>query len=81
MSVFAIPGIAVFLPLIGVASDSLGIQASMLLMVPVSLAAGFILASASRTLEADIEAVRIESVARVLGTTPVDPGVGTPAPS
>ncbi len=81
MSVFAIPGIAVFLPLIGVASDSLGIQASMLLMVPVSLAAGFILSSASRTLEADIEAVRVESIARVLGTTPVDPGVGTPAPS
>ena len=64
MSVFAIPGIAVFLPLIGVASDALGIQASMLVMVPVSLVAGLTLASGSRFAAADIEAVRTESVAR-----------------
>jgi len=65
MSVFAIPGIAIFLPLIGVLSDAVGIQASMVFMVPVSLAAGFILASASRTIDADIEAVRLESLERV----------------
>lgn len=65
MSVFAIPGIAVFLPVIGLLSDSVGIQASMLVMVPVSLAAGFTLASASRTVEPDIEAVRTDSLARV----------------
>jgi branched-chain amino acid transport system ATP-binding protein len=65
MSVFAIPGIAIFLPLIGTVSDALGIQASMVVMVPVSLAAGFILASAGRTIEADIDAVRAESLARV----------------
>ena len=47
----------------------------MLLMVPVSLAAGFILASAGRTIGADIDAVRVESLARVLSPTPV-PGGG-----
>lgn len=65
MSVFAIPGIAVFLPVIGALSDAVGIQASMLVMVPVSLAAGFTLASASRTVEADIDAVRADSLAHV----------------
>ncbi len=69
MSVFAIPGIAVFLPLIGVVSDALGIQASMVVMVPVSLAAGFILASASRFVRDDIDAVRAESLARVADPT------------
>ena len=64
MSVFAIPGIAVFLPLIGAASDALGIQASMLVMVPVSLAAGLTLASGSRFAAGDIDAVRRESVSR-----------------
>jgi MFS family permease len=68
MAVFAIPGIAVFLPLIGFVSDRLGIQASMIVMVPVSLAAGFVLASASRFVTHDIEAVRAESLARVTGT-------------
>jgi branched-chain amino acid transport system ATP-binding protein len=72
MSVFAIPGIAVFLPLIGVVSDSLGIQASMVVIVPVALAAGLILASASRTIESDIEAVRAESLARVSAAAVTD---------
>lgn len=44
--------------MIGAVSDSLGTQASMLVMVPVSLAAGLLLASASRSTAADIEAVR-----------------------
>jgi branched-chain amino acid transport system ATP-binding protein len=69
MSVFAIPGIAIFLPLVGAVSDAYGIQASMLMMVPVSLGAGFILSSAGRTLETDIEAVRGESLARVVAAT------------
>ena len=68
MSVFAIPGIAVFLPLIGAVSDSLGIQASMVVMVPVSLAAGFLLASAHRFVHDDIEAVRLEALGRVAGS-------------
>ena len=54
ISVFAIPGIAVFLPLIGVVSDRLGTQASMAVLVPIALAAGFILASASRYVNDDI---------------------------
>lgn len=65
MSVFAIPGIALFLPLIGAVSDELGVQASMVVMVPVSLAAGFILASASRFVSDDIDVVRNEAVAGV----------------
>lgn len=65
MSVFAIPGIALFLPLIGLVSDALGIQASMVVMVPVSLAAGFILASASRFVVEDIATVQSDSLARV----------------
>ena len=69
MSVFAIPGIGLFLPLIGAVSDRLGIQASMVVMVPVSLAAGFTLASAHRFVRDDIDAVRIESLARVSETT------------
>lgn len=68
MSVFAIPGIAIFLPLIGFVSDRFGIQASMLVMVPVSLAAGFVLASASKFVAHDIETVRSDSLA---GVTPV----------
>jgi MFS family permease len=55
MAVFAVPGIAIFLPLVGAVSDSLGIQASMVVMVPVSLAAGFVLSTAARFVRADIE--------------------------
>jgi len=67
MAVFAVPGIAVFLPLIGYVSDHLGIQASMVVMVPVSLAAGLLLASAARFVKPDIEAAHAESLARVGG--------------
>jgi branched-chain amino acid transport system ATP-binding protein len=70
MSVFAIPGIALFLPLIGLVSDSLGIQASMLVMVPVSFAAGFTLRSAARFVTDDVANVRAESLARVIGAAP-----------
>lgn len=70
MAVFAIPGIALFLPLIGLVSDSLGIQASMLVMVPVSLAAGFSLRSAARFVAHDVASVQAESLARVTGEPP-----------
>jgi MFS family permease len=69
MSVFAIPGIAVFLPLIGAVSDAVGIQASMALMVPVSLAAGFVLASARSFVRGDVETVRRESLALATAAT------------
>ena len=54
ISVFAIPGIALFLPLIGFVSDELGIQASMLVMVPVSVVAGFIMSSGAKFVADDI---------------------------
>ncbi len=70
ISVFAIPGIAVFLPVIGAVSDSVGIQASMLVLVPVALAAGFILASASRFVLDDIAAVHAYSLEQVQRRSP-----------
>jgi branched-chain amino acid transport system ATP-binding protein len=54
ISVFAIPGIAIFLPVIGQVSDHLGIQASMVVLVPIAVTAGFILASASKFVMDDI---------------------------
>ncbi|MFP5319773.1 MAG: MFS transporter [Acidimicrobiia bacterium] len=87
MSLFAIPGLIVFLPLAGVVSDAIGTQASMLALVPVSVAAGAILASASRWVADDIDAVRRESVSRVeravgaeLALTSSGARVGTPEP-
>ena len=65
ISVFAIPGIAIFLPLIGVVSDAIGIQASMMVMVPMSVVAGFILSSAAPFVVEDIASVHAESLARV----------------
>jgi branched-chain amino acid transport system ATP-binding protein len=56
ISVFAIPGLAVFLPLIGQVSDRLGIQASIVVMVPLTVAAAFILASASKFVVSDMAA-------------------------
>lgn len=81
MSVFAIPGIALFLPLIGAVSDAVGIQASMVVMVPVSLASGLILASAHSFVRRDIEAVGAESLARVAGVPqPAEEQPGAPPP-
>jgi branched-chain amino acid transport system ATP-binding protein len=54
ISVFAIPGIAVFLPLIGQVSDRLGIQASIVTLVPIAVIAGFILRSAAPFVMDDI---------------------------
>lgn len=64
MSIFAIPGIAIFLPLIGAVSEARGIQASMMVMVPVAVAAGLVLASARPFVAADIERIRADSLAR-----------------
>ena len=65
IAVFAVPGIAVFLPLIGFISDEYGIQTSMFVLVPVALAAGFILSTAARFVLPDIAASRAEALARV----------------
>ena len=65
ISVFAIPGIALVLPLLGAVSDAFGIQTSVLVLVPVSIAAGLVLASAARFVASDIDSVRRESAARV----------------
>jgi hypothetical protein len=64
MSLFAIPGVALVLPFVGATSDALGIQASVLTLVPVAIASGLILASAARFVANDIETVRAASVAR-----------------
>jgi len=71
ISVFAIPGIAVFLPVIGQVSDSLGIQASMVVLVPIAVVAGFILASASKFVLVDITAAHADTVARQEGAAPL----------
>lgn len=60
ISVFGIPGIVVVLPLIGYLADNHGLSAATLLMVPVTLAAGFVLASAQGTIADDIAANRAE---------------------
>lgn len=65
ISVFGIPGIAIVLPLIGSLADSWGAQQAMLTMVPVSVAAGFLLSRAAPFVAGDIQAVRAESRARV----------------
>ncbi len=59
---FALPGIAVFLPAIGAVSDAIGIQPSMLLLVPISVAGALILASASGFVDDDIARIRRESI-------------------
>jgi MFS family permease len=64
IAVFAVPGIALFFPLIGVVSDTYGIQASMLLMVPIAVTAGFILSTAAKFVSPDIAASHAESLAR-----------------
>ena len=52
--VFAIPGVSIFLPLIGKMADEFGVRTSMLAMVPITLAAGFVLSSASKFVMDDI---------------------------
>jgi hypothetical protein len=64
ISVFAIPGVALALPLLGAVPDAFGIQASVLVLVPVSIGAGLVLASAARFVAVDIDSVRRDSAAR-----------------
>jgi branched-chain amino acid transport system ATP-binding protein len=54
ITVMGIPGVAIFLPLIGALSDSIGIRPAMLLLIPTLLAAGFILASARKFVADDV---------------------------
>jgi hypothetical protein len=61
--VFAVPGVALALPLLGAVSDAFGIQASVLVLVPVSVGAGLVLASAAHFVAADIDSVRRDSAA------------------
>ncbi len=56
VSVAGIPGIAIFLPTIGILSDAIGLQPAMLTMIPMLLAAGFILASARKFVDGDMAA-------------------------
>ena len=65
IAVFAVPGIVIFLPLIGAVSDRFGLQASTLVLVPVAIAAGTILASARRLVLPDVEQARAEALARL----------------
>lgn len=74
MSLAAIPGLAIFLPLIGAVSDALGIQASLLVLVPVSVVAGMILASAAGFVAGDVAAVRLDSLARAAEAVERAPG-------
>jgi hypothetical protein len=56
--------VALVLPLLGVASDAVGLQSSVLGLVPVAVVSGLILASAARFVSEDITTVRAEPVIR-----------------
>jgi branched-chain amino acid transport system ATP-binding protein len=60
--IFAVPGIALFLPLVGAVSDAHGVQASILVLVPVAVIAGLLLASAGRFVADDVTAAPSGSV-------------------
>jgi hypothetical protein len=64
ISVFAIPGIAIFLPFIGQVSDAMGVQASMVVLVPIAVLASLILASASKFVVDDIAAAHADALTR-----------------
>ena len=64
IAVFAVPGIAIFFPLIGAISDTYGVQPSMLVMVPITVAAGFILSTAANLVMPDIAASHADTQAR-----------------
>src|SRR3954454_10954994 len=65
------PGIAIVLHLVGAVSDQFGIQASIVTLVRVLLAAGFILQSAHPFVAEDMAAVQAESLARVTASSEV----------
>ncbi len=56
VSLFGIPGIAILLPVIGSISDNWGVQKAMIAMIPVTMAAGFILQSAAKFVRDDMAA-------------------------
>jgi hypothetical protein len=62
MSVAAVPGIAVFRPILGAVSDAVGLQASLLLLVPICIAAASVLASATGFVDDDVARVRLGSL-------------------
>jgi hypothetical protein len=64
ISVAAVPGIAIFLPAVGALSDVIGMQASMLMLVPICVTRALVLASAARFVDDDITSVRLASLAR-----------------
>lgn len=63
-------GIALFLPPIGLVSDSFGLQASMIVVVPISIAAGVILAPASGFVRDDIKKMQLGSLAPIADGAP-----------
>jgi MFS family permease len=79
ISVAALPGIAVFLPVLGAVSDTIGLQASMLLLVPTCVAGALILASAAKVVDDDIADVRRNSLATPLNSHAVPDGIATVA--
>jgi ABC-type branched-subunit amino acid transport system ATPase component len=62
-ALWVIPGLVV-LPAIGLLSDGIGIQAGMLVLLPVFVVGGLIVASGADQLPADIQQVRTQAVAR-----------------
>jgi MFS family permease len=64
ISVAAVPGIAIFLPAVGALSDAIGMQASMLMLVPICVTGALVLASAAGFVDDDITSVRVASLAR-----------------
>jgi ABC-type branched-subunit amino acid transport system ATPase component/predicted MFS family arabinose efflux permease len=62
-AVFVIPGL-IMLPIVGAVSDSISIQAGMLLMTPVFLVGGLIISTAGRVIDRDIKQVWTTAAAR-----------------
>jgi ABC-type branched-subunit amino acid transport system ATPase component/sugar phosphate permease len=62
-AVWILPGLAAF-PIIGAVADSYGVRRALLVLVPLLLIGGFILASAGKFLNADIVRTRTASLAR-----------------
>ncbi|MDQ3946648.1 MAG: MFS transporter, partial [Actinomycetota bacterium] len=62
-AVWILPGLVAF-PVIGAVADSYGVRRALLVLVPLLLVGGFILASAGKFLNADIVRTRTASLAR-----------------
>jgi MFS family permease len=79
ISVAALPGIAVLLPVLGVVSDTIGLQASMLLLVPTCVAGALMLSSAAKIVDDDIADVRRSSLPAPHTSQPALNGLATVA--